>query len=424
MEKKAIVITNGCPENRIDCAETEQYLNHSGWTITAKINNADLIVLNLCGLLNEIETSSLNLIKQANKQKKIGAKIIVTGCLPKINYLILKDNFSGDIVAGHNIKKLLKLLDVKELPNKISSNYLIPNNELTESTLNTIHRKIKHGVSPYLILNRLHFKEYRKQWVKCDIVQPNTFYIKVCSGCVNACSYCAVKRSRGTVKSKSIHTIKSELLRGLKVGFTQFALVGTDLGSYGKDIHTDLPSLLKELVAIKGKFNIMLRNVHPQTIIRQLPDIIEIVKSGKISLITTAVQHGNNRILKLMNRFYKIEDCIRAINELKKHSNNNLHIRSQLIVGFPSETKEDFNDTLGLIGNIDADFFEIYPYSSRIGTSAEKMKKQNSFRTIQKRHFIATKCLLSFLKDKYFCEEKIDSKFFPNHAPEKFASNT
>jgi len=217
---------------------------------------------------------------------------------------------------------------------------------------------------------------------------------------MHACSYCAVKLSRGTVKSKSIEEIKQEFLEGLKVGYTHFSLIGSDLGSYGKDIQTDLPDLLKQLVSLEGKFNISLRNVHPQLLISQLPKMIKVVKSGKINHITTAVQHGNDRILKLMKRHYAIKDCTFAINTIKQHCKN-LKIRTQIIVGFPGETQKEFEDTLRLIGSINVDFFEVYPYSQRMGTSAAKMKHQNTINTICKREYIARKFVLTVLRQKY-----------------------
>ena len=130
MKKNAIVITNGCPENRVDCAETEQFLFKNGWKIIPEANQADLIILNLCGLLNKTEKNSLELIKLANEKKKKNAKLVVTGCLPIINNDSIMHVFKGDIIKGHNIKKTSDLLGIKNNPNDISANYLIPNNLL------------------------------------------------------------------------------------------------------------------------------------------------------------------------------------------------------------------------------------------------------------------------------------------------------
>jgi len=405
LKKNAIVITNGCPENRVDCAETELFLLKNGWKIIPEADQADLIILNLCGLLNKTEKKSLELIKLANEKKKKNAKLIVTGCLPKINNASIMPIFKGDIIKGHDIKRTSDLLGIEGTPNDISANYLIPNDLLPLKNINKIRRriskiqrKIRSGFDLFHIMHRFQFAQYRKYWEQINIVQPNTFYIKVASGCVHTCSYCAVKRSRGSVKSKPVDAIKTEFLKGLESGYTQFALVGTDLGSYGADIQTDLPALLREMVSIDGKYEIKLRNVHPQLLINKLSELLSIVKTNKITHITTAVQHGNDRMLGLMKRSYNIKDCTLAIGALK-NTCPTLKIRAQLIVGFPGETHSEFNDTLGLIGRIKVDFVEVYPYSPRIGTLAAKMPNQLSEKTINKRRFIAINKLLKTLKD-------------------------
>ena len=409
MTKHAIVITNGCPENRLDCAETEQFLIQSGWDITSDVYKANLIILNLCGLLEKTEKESLNLVKWANEKRNKETKLVVTGCLPKINHNCINHITDSTVVKGHNVTKLSNLLGVDSDSNDFSANYLISNELLPKIKNGTSLAKIKNRFSINNILHRFKRVEYMKYWRKINIVQPNTFYIKVSSGCVHACSYCAVKKSRGSVKSKTVEAVKAEFIKGLKAGYTEFALIGTDLGSYGLDIQTDLLVLLRKLVSIDGKFNIKLRNVHPQLLINQLPEFLSIARTNKISHITTAIQHGNDRVLRKMKRSYKIKDCKFAINALK-NACPNLEIRAQIIVGFPGETDSEFNDTLRLIGDIKVDFVEAYPYSPRIGTLAAKMPNQISEKIINKRRYIIIKKLLRYLKGANVSPEK--NEFF------------
>lgn len=412
--KNAIVVTNGCPENRIDCAEIEQLLIQNGSKITTSVDEADLIILNLCGLIDSAEKDSLDMIKAAIKKKKVNARLLVTGCLPKINNSSIKHIFKGDIIKGHNIKELSQQLDIEIKSNRTSANYLIPGNLSPKSIISKIGRRIHNIFDINYILNLLQYTQYWKYWKQNDIVQPSTFYIKVSSGCSHACSYCVVKKSRGSVQSKSVGAIKSEFLKGLKAGYTKFALMGTDLGSYGMDVQTDLTALIRELVSIDGKFEIKLRNVHPQFLINHLPELLTLVKTNKITHITTAVQSGNNRILGLMKRAYSIKDCKFAINALKNICPN-LKIRIQLIVGFPGETNFEFNDTLRLFDRIKADFVEVYPFSKRNGTLAATMPNQVPEKIINKRRYITVKKTLTYLKgdnisfnkDELFCHRAI-----------------
>jgi tRNA A37 methylthiotransferase MiaB len=188
-----------------------------------------------------------------------------------------------------------------------------------------------------------------------------------------------------------------EFLEGIELGYKQFALIGTDTGSYGRDIQKDLVSLLREMISVKGQYWFKLRNVHPRTLIRMLPEFMDVFKSGKIVHMTTAVQHGNNRVLKLMKRGYKIEDFKYAINAVKDICPK-LKIRSQLMVGFPGETDTQFNDTLNLLDEIRFDFIEVYKYSPRPNTKAAEMPNQVLNKIANKRHFILNKKVLDLLK--------------------------
>ncbi|MCP4748769.1 MAG: radical SAM protein [Desulfobacteraceae bacterium] len=394
--KKVLVATNGCPENRLDCAEIEQFFIDNGWGLSKQADQADVIILNLCGLLNGTEKKSLNIIRQAIRKKRSDAKILVTGCLPKINIESIHNTFHGEIVKGHNIQKISERLGLQMLSGDKLANYLTTLDRFPETFTEKLRRKKKFLFDPYAILNQFHLAKYLKYWNRFDLVQPNTFFIKVSTGCENTCAYCAVKLSRGAVKSKPVEKVVQELKKGLDQGYAQFALVGTDLGSYGADIGVDLICMLKELISLDGNFKLKLRNVHPQYLIRQFTSFLEVIETNKIAHITTAIQHGNDRILEIMHRRYCAEDWKTATNSFKQVSPN-IVIRSQLMVGYPSETLSEFNDTLKLMDSAHADFFEIYGYSPRIGTQAAKLPHQLPENIINRRKYIAIKTQMQVL---------------------------
>ena len=208
-----------------------------------------------------------------------------------------------------------------------------------------------------------------------SVYNPNTFCIKVSNGCSNQCTYCAVKLSRGDVKSKSIEDIDKEFKEGLKKNFKEFALIGTDVGSYGRDKGINLIHLLKELLKNKGEYKIKLRNIHPRFLIEMMPEMQKILKSGKIPYICSAVQSGNNRILKLMDRGYNIEDFKKTISLINKNFPE-VDLRTQLMTGFPGETDDEFRDTFELLDAINFDYVEVYHFEARPGTKAAEMKNQ------------------------------------------------
>lgn len=390
---KACVTTNGCPENRVDCAKIEVFLVNNGWTLTTNIIEADLIIFNSCGLTKATENQSINIIKLLRKKKKREARLILTGCLHHIHQARVKENFQGDIFEYNDLGHLSDLLQIGIAPKDLPANYLIP------EKLPLLNIRIKENLSKllhlnlYSLLTKLNRKKYKQLWNSINIVQPNTFYVKVCSGCSKSCSYCAVKLSRGAVKSKPINKIKDEVITGLEAGFKDFALIGTDLGSYGDDCQCDLIELLQELNSIDGNFRIKLRNVHPKLYIHNLPRFLDVLTPGKITYMTSAVQSGNNRILHEMHRGYKIEDFIFAVNSIKAVFPNFM-IRTQIMVGFPGESDVDFQDTLQLLDKVQFNFIEVYRYSPRPGTLAATRLNQVPHLKAKKREFILKKAVM------------------------------
>jgi len=218
-----------------------------------------------------------------------------------------------------------------------------------------------------------------------NVFRAHSFCIKVSTGCPNKCAFCAVKISRGELKSKPIDRIAEEFEEGLARGYTEFALLGTDVGAYGRDQDNTLVDLLRELVKREGDYTIRLRNIQPKFLIEMMPELREVLRSGKISYLSSAAQSGNNRILGLMNRGYKIEDYKEAILTLKSRFPK-LQIRTQIMVGFPSETEDEFQDTLRLLDEVNFDFVEVYPFQARPNTEAARMKDQIPQKVIRRRY--------------------------------------
>lgn len=218
-----------------------------------------------------------------------------------------------------------------------------------------------------------------------NVFGPNSFCIKVSTGCPNKCAFCAVKISRGKLRSKPIDRVIEEFEEGLARGYKEFALLGTDVGAYGRDHGNTLVDLLRELIKIEGDYTIRLRNIQPKFLIEMMPELIEILQSGKISYISSAAESGNNRILKLMRRGYTIEDYKEAILTLKSRFLE-LQIRTQIMVGFPGETEQEFQDSLRLLDEIKFDFVEVYPFQARPNTEAAAMEDQVPAKVIRRRY--------------------------------------
>jgi threonylcarbamoyladenosine tRNA methylthiotransferase MtaB len=240
------------------------------------------------------------------------------------------------------------------------------------------------------IMEKLTERNYRRLSQAVDVFNSRTFCIKVCTGCLNICAFCAVRLSRGKLRSKPINHIIKEFDEGLAKGSTEFALIGTEVGAYGRDLGTTLPTLLRELVRRKGDYTIRLRNIYPGFLIEMIPELREILQCGRISYINSAVQSGNNRILRLMRRDYRIEDYKQAILSLKRELPQ-IQLRTQILVGFPSEREDEFQDTLRLLDEVDFDYVEVYTFQPRPNTEAARMKDQVPQKVKKRRCYKARK---------------------------------
>jgi MiaB/RimO family radical SAM methylthiotransferase len=369
LNKRVFILTNGCPENRIDSSRIQEFFKQNNFKISNRIECADIIIFNTCALTQDCEEASIKIIEEIKKISKPSAKLIVCGCLAKINSKRLRSVYQGPIFGSDELEELDKIFKPWKKSEYIYANYLIRKTRWFNK-YNWSTEKLKSGGLAIVIKILERFRDKRDRTL--NICGQNVFCIKICSGCLGNCSFCAVRLSRGKLKSKPIAIVINEFEEGLKKGYTDFALLGTETGAYGKDFDTNLVVLLKELLTRKGDYKISLRNMHPKYLIEMLPELREIFASEKISFIACSPESGNNRILDLMNRGYNIEDFKQAISILNKEFPQ-IKIRTQFIVGFPTETEKEFQDTMRLIDGLHFDFIEAYVFQTRKGTKAATM---------------------------------------------------
>jgi tRNA A37 methylthiotransferase MiaB len=180
--------------------------------------------------------------------------------------------------------------------------------------------------------------------------------------------------------------IVEKLKAGLKKNYKKFALIAGDIGCYGLDINKDLTSLLTKLFQVDGKYKILLLDLNPRWLVKYYLELLQILKSnfGKVARIIIPIQSGSNRILKLMNRHYQLEEVETCILNLKKNIPE-IILDTHIMVGFPGETDEDFNKTLNLIRKIKFSKVEVYPYQDRPNTKASNLPHKIPEEVIKKR---------------------------------------
>ena len=367
---KACLLTNGCPENQFDSARVRLYLSKNGWQIVEQPADADLILFNACGLTKRTADHSMHIIRYLQKQTRSGAQLIVWGCLPKIDPDLLRQVYRGPTFGEAEIDTLDNIIDAKEPINGIVAHNLIPTVGYFE-----IQRPLKTIANLPLLFYQWYRSKLLGEVEAYNAKDASVYYIKVATGCPRKCSYCAVRNSRGGLRSKSIEKVLAEFKDGLSQGFSTFSLLGTNLGYYGMDIGSSLCDLLKEVVKEDGQYQIALRNVYPGALIKMLDDLKPILMTGKIWYMEIPAESGSDRILKLMKRDNTVEElkeCVRAVRQTRP----DIRIVTQLMVGFPTETKQDFAASMKLLDELDFDFVEIYQFSPRPNTSAEQLEGQ------------------------------------------------
>jgi tRNA A37 methylthiotransferase MiaB len=406
-QKSVYLITNGCLENRNDMALIRDFFEKNGWKIVDNYLHSDLILFNACALTEFHEHGSIKIIKILKAYKPSGTPLIVCGCLPKINKKKLMQFHDGMTLYGED--DTYKLNDIIQADFKIDgvyANYLCPYKPLMEKPNESniyadLFYELFHMKSEFRSTFRRFLYApilYYDNWLnsKINVFHGNrrTFFIKIATGCLNRCAYCAVKNSRGNLKSKSLSRVMDEFRSGMKQGYKYFSLLGTDLGPYGSDIGIDLATLLHEMIQEDGDYSIRIRNIQPHWLNKLFPQFREVLKTKKISYMGIPIESGNNAVLRAMRRGYKIEDVKESIRQLNKEFPF-IFLRTQLMTGFPGETLEQFYDSYRLVSELCFDYVEVYPFSPRPDTLALKMKNTISTKeAVRRRNKLWFKALL------------------------------
>ena len=389
----------GCLLNQNHTQRVRDYFHANQWIITDRLLDADLIVYSGCAFLDLSEVKAMEEIQHLNDKIKSSGKkipIVVTGCLPDITQ-VTKGKVSGKGFEEIHEGLHCSVTGMEGLDEAISAEipfHLIPfpNEVSDESFKSSVHlfsdsiqdgpkrRKIKRaGILRFLLLRFERWFALMDETVLGDGGAPRRLVrslgykmIVPGRGCKNACSYCSIKFAIGKPKSVPLPEIMEGLEKLLASGEKKFVLFPDDLGSWGLDIGSDWITLLKELVSTEGDFQLSVHNLGASDLLEEKEAFFEIIETKKITSMTIQPQHTNPRILKRMNRSpFDMEELITSWNRMGEM---NIHLCVEIIVGFPGETEEEFQDLLTFVTGIEAknSRLEVFPYSRREGTMAAR----------------------------------------------------
>jgi len=338
--KKFYLETYGCSANKSDSEIIFGILEKNGYE-HSNFDEAEIVIINTCGVKKATEDRILNRLRILSKTNK---KIVVAGCLPKINLEKIKKalpNFSA-IVDPQSIHKIPEILE-----------------------------KIKSGEKGIVNFSK---KSPEKPLLPKHSFNKVISIVQILEGCLSKCSYCGTKLARGDLMSYKPSSILESVSNDVKNGFKEIWLTSQDNSCYGKDIGTNFANLLQCVSKIKGKFFVRAGMMNPLHIKNFLDDLIDAYKDEKIfKFLHLPVQSGSNKVLKDMRRGYKVEDFLFYIKKFREEIPE-ITISTDIIVGFPTETEVDFNKTVSLIKKIKPAVVNISRFSPRKGTPAAEMK--------------------------------------------------
>ncbi len=332
MKDKFFVEGYGCSMN---IAETEQiigFLEKENFKLVKESEKADFILINTCAVKDQTENRMINRIKKLfTIAKKKKSKLIVFGCLPKVNSERVKQISEEIIQMGPNLEELTHFL-----------------------------KKETQEFSPKI--KEIRYNKY-------------ITIIPIAKGCLGNCTFCCTKFARGVLESYPKKEIVKKFKSSLKET-KEIWLTAQDTGCYGIDTGTSLPALVKELLKEKENFRIRIGMMDPKHLLKFYKEYISLFKDERLyRFFHIPVQSGSNKILKLMNRTYKADDYEKLIKKIKKDLPD-ATISTDIIVGFPAETETDFKKTISLIKKTKPSVVNISRYGARKGTKAAEMTSQ------------------------------------------------
>jgi len=346
--------TYGCSVSLNESEIMAGLLEQAGFNIVRNENIADLIIVVTCYVKTPTEQRILFKLKELQKSYP-DKKLIVSGCMPEGIYRKLVDIVpDASLVSTHHITKIVRAVK-KTLEGK-RVEFLGESNEM-----------------------KLCLPKIRKN--------PLIGIIPISSGCDSNCSYCCVRMAKGKLFSYPEDRIIKEIINSLIQGCKEIWITSQDNASFGLDKNgIRLSDLMSEITRIPGNFFVRIGMMNPENVLPMLPDLIKAYKNDKIyNFLHLPVQSGDDNILNKMNRCYNIGDFERIVKEFEE--NLNYQLWTDVIVGFPGETEEQFNNTLDLIKRVKPDWVNISKYGVRPNTPASKLEQVNP-QVINKRSLI------------------------------------
>ena len=342
---KVALYNLGCKVNSYELMAIEFIFKQEGFEVVDFSDYADVYVINTCSVTNQSDVKSRKVIRTC-KRKNPNACVAVMGCFSQLNSEKCKE-IGCDIILGTSNRNKLPELVFEYLKDKKQQTLITPSKEI---------------------------KEFEK--MEATEFEHTRAFLKIQDGCNNFCSYCIIPYARGRMRSKNPNDVINESKGIVKKGYKEIVLSGIHTGGYGVDINYPFSKLVKRILdEVEGLERLRISSIE----INQIDDLLlDLIKNNKVMChhLHLPVQSCNNNVLKDMNRHYTIEEYIDKINYIRSLIPD-ISITTDIIIGYPTETDSDFDNTLENVLKINFSFMHIFPFSKRSGTKCEKYKEIN-----------------------------------------------
>ena len=373
---KCTILTLGCKVNTYESEYLKEKFKDNDYEIVELNDNPDVIVINTCTVTNQSDAKSRKMIRLARKTC-LNSIIVVCGCAAEHHKENIVDTDIDILIGNYYKSKIVDLVNAYKIN----------------------HKKI----NTFVDMKNVGFEDMKIN----KFLNKTRAFVKIQDGCNNFCSYCIIPYMRGNIRSKDIDIAYEEIKSLVNNGYKEIVLTGIHTGSYGTGKDYDLVDLIKRISVLDNLKRIRISSIE----ITELNDkfINELKINDKIcNHLHIPIQSGSDKILKLMNRKYNIEEFKNIVNKIR-NVRPDINLTTDLIVGFPEETDEDFDETYNNLMDIEFSKIHTFPYSKRDNTPAALMKQVDD--NIKKVRVHKILELSSILEKKYydkFINKKLD----------------
>ena len=340
---KVAIETFGCTFNKADSQIMAGKLSDAGMELVEDIVDADVIIVNTCYVKQPTENKVTTRIQKLQKNYP-DKKVVVSGCMVEIDP-----------------KKLDKIAD-------ISTNWIGPHQ--LNKTVDVVNASLEGQ-----LLRQTGLTKDSKVGLNKIKDDPFIHIIQICEGCLGVCSFCCTRLARGPLHSYPISEIKAEAQKAIDSGCVEIELTAQDTAAFGHDSGEKLSSLIKEVANLDGNFRIRVGMMNPKNIFDDVDELIDAFKLPNVyKFIHLPVQTGSNKVLKEMNRRHTIEEYLDFVKKIR-NSIPEITLATDIIVGYPTETDEDFQKTIGLLEEIKPNLIHLSKYRHREGALSSSLEE-------------------------------------------------